>query len=259
MKKKLIGIIIICTFFQSFNVIAQPRGCDPWIVAIYKELYQRIPTVEECSIKNYNKGSWSSYDQLKELIKAYQKASVTLSPASVTGDPWITAIYKSLYQRLPNSWELNIYNYNGGSWKSYDELTSYIRDFQLNLQKNGIIIETAMLSVDKSLVAFKKDGVYIAANLLSNKNGSIIAAGGGNIVAAGGGNIVAAGGGNIVAAGGGNIVAAGGGNIVAAGGGNIVFKVGTGLAGAFHGSQYSLQSGAKLQVPASGKTSLVFK
>jgi len=246
--------------------MAQPAGCDPWIVSIYTELYQRKPNTEECNIKNYNNGSWSSYAQLKEYIKAYKSGPASLSPASVTGDPWITSIYKTVYNRQPNCWELNINNYNGGSWGSYDELTKYIRDFQNNLQKSGVTIETAMLSKDRSLVAFKKDGAYIAANILSNTNGSIIAGGAGNIIAGGAGNIIAGGAGNLIDLVSGKIIASGGGNaisntasIIAGGAGNIIFKVGSALASVSHGSQYSLQSGAKLQIAASGKTSLVFK
>lgn len=266
MKKILISILFMCSLLQCFTVSAQPAGCDPWIVAIYKELYQRNPSTEECNIKNYNNGSWSGYAQLKEYIKAYKSGPASLSAASVTGDPWITSIYRSIYQRQPNCWELNVNNYNGGSWGSYDELTKYIKDFQSNLQKNGITIETAMLSSEKSLVAFKKDGAYIAVNLLSNTNGSIIAGGAGNIIAGGAGNIIAGGAGNLITLISGKIIASGGGNIIAAanqiiagGAGNIMFKVGSALVGAFHGSQYSLQSGAKLQVAASGKSSLVFK
>jgi hypothetical protein len=208
--KKIPLLLLLSFLLLSNTVFAQ--SCDPWIVSIYKSEYKRSPTSQECNIKNYNNGSWSSYQQLTELIKTYQNSikpttTSTNITTSVTGDPWITAIYKELYSRQPNSWEYNIKNYNNGSWGSYQQLKNYVDQFQKSLKNNGITIETAILNNDHNLVVFKKGGVNIGVNLLSNKGGNVVAAGGANVIAAGGGNVVAAGGANVVAAGGGNVVA----------------------------------------------------
>lgn len=270
MTKIFSSVLVFAVLFVSSTASAQ--SCDPWIVSIYKTLYQKAPSSEECNIKNYNNGSWSSYQQLTDLIKNYQSKiksskSSTVINASITGDPWITAIYKELHNRQPNSWEYNIRNYNNGRWQSYQELKGYVNQFQKSLKDNGITIETAVLNNESNLVAFKKNGEPIAVNILSNKGGNVIAAGGGNVIAAGGGNVIAAGGGNVIAAGGGNVIAAGGGNVIAAGGGNVIaagggnltFQVDANLAGANFGSGYTVQSGAKLQIKTSGNGSLVIK
>lgn len=47
---------------------------DPWIFQAYVELYNRIPNAWELNTQNYNKGSWSSYANLKEYIKQYNSA-----------------------------------------------------------------------------------------------------------------------------------------------------------------------------------------
>jgi hypothetical protein len=259
-------LVFTCSAFAQGN-------CDPWITAIYKQLYNRQPTSSECNIQNYNKGSWSSYQQLTDYIKSYQGAGdgTQLSSSLVSGDPWIMEIYQKLYGRRPNSLELNIKLYNNGNWSSYEQLSGFIQQFQKSLTDNGLIIETALLNSSHNLVAIKKDGVYIAANILENKGGNVVAAGGANVVAAGGANVVSAGGANVVAAGGGNVVAAGGGNVIAAGGlnargyrvsnsgGQAQFQVSSSLLGASFGSGYAVQSGANLQIRTSGNGSLIFK
>lgn len=268
MKKLRISLLTVLVFFMSLSAIAQ--NCDPWIVSIYKQLYNRQPSSEECSIKNYNNGSWSSYQQLTGYVKNFQNSkSLQKSPATVSakvsGDPWITQVYKSKYNRMPNSWEFNIRNYNNGSWGSYDDLSNYITEFQNSLRNGNILIETAIIDQNKNLVVFKKNGISIGVNLLSNKDGQILAAGSANVVAAGGGNVVAAGGGNVVAAGGGNVVAAGGGNVIAAGGGNVVaagganFQIGAGIAGVNFAGPRSVMSVGALKVKTSGTGALIFK
>lgn len=122
------------------------------------------------------------------------------------GDPWIFQIYSELYGRKPNAWEINIYNYNKGSWNSYDQLKGLIKDYQKYLSDQGIEIRTGGYNGNVA-VGFFKNGKQVAVN--------VVAAGGGNVVAAGGANVVAAGGANVVAAGGANVVAAGGANFVA--------------------------------------------
>ena len=146
----------------------------------------------------------------KAQIKLWDPSNfprVQESLPSLSGDQWIFQAYKEMYgnKRQPNAWELNIKNYNNGSWKSYDELKQYIRNYQYILEQQGIEMKTAGYN-GNVLVAFYKNGKQVALN--------VVAAGGGNVVAAGGGNVVAAGGGNVVAAGGANVVAAGGGNII---------------------------------------------
>lgn len=272
MKKTKLIFIVSFLFFTGSSMA---QNCDPWIVSIYKSLYQRTPTAQECNIKNYNNGSWSSYQQLTDLIKSYQnktKSSSTSSvTASITGDQWITQIYKELYNRQPNSWEYNINNYNNGSWNSYQQLKDFIQQFQKSLRDNGISIETAILNNNHNLVVFKKNGTNVGVNLLSNQGGYVVAAGGANVIAAGGGNVVSAGGGNVVAAGGANVVAAGGGNVIAAGGGNMTgnyrvqntgeptFMISPDLGGANFSSGYSVQSGAKVQIKTSGNGSLIIR
>jgi hypothetical protein len=58
------------------------QNCDPWIVQIYKQLYNRTPSAEECNIRNYNNGSWNNYDQLVSYIKAYNSQKSTASTPS---------------------------------------------------------------------------------------------------------------------------------------------------------------------------------
>lgn len=113
------------------------------------------------------------------------------------GDPWIFKAYQELYFRKPNAWELNIYNYNQGSWNNYEELKTYITRFQSSLASNGISISTLVFNKSQTVALFNKGGKSIAVDLISNDGGSIVAQGGGNLVAQGGGNLVAQGGGNI--------------------------------------------------------------
>jgi hypothetical protein len=161
--------------------------------------------------------------------------------------------------------------YNNGSWSSYEQLTSYIQQFQKSLSDNGLVIETALLNERHNLVAIKKDGVYIAANIHDNKGGNVVAAGGANVVSAGGANVVSAGGANVVSAGGANVVSASGGNVISAGGmnarsyrlssaeGQPQFQVSSNILGANFGTGYSVQSGSNLQIKTSGNGSLIFK
>jgi len=265
---------ILTSSFVLFAGFAYAQdNCDPWITAIYKQVYNRQPSSEECNIKNYNNGSWSNYQQLTDYIKKYQnsRSGAKLSSSMVTGDPWIMEIYQKLYGRRPNSFELNIKMYNNGSWNSYDQLRGYIQQFQKSLSDEGIVIETGMIDEKYNLVAVKKDGEYIAAIMLENNGGNVVAGGGGNVIAAGGGNVIAAGGGNVIAAGGGNVIAAGGGNVIAAGGGNLRnyrvnstggqarFLISADLLGASFSSGYSVQSGSNLQIKTSGSGSIIFR
>lgn len=264
-------ILAITLMLFTAPVFAQ-SNCDPWIVDIYKQLYNRQPSAAECNIQNYNNGSWSNYQQLTDYIKSYQSATPaqTLSSSIVSGDPWIMQIYQQLYNRRPNSWELNIKNYNNGSWSSFEQLKEYIQQFQKSMNDNGVRIETALLNESINLVVLKKGDKTLAVNILQNKGGNVVAGGGANVIAAGGGNVVAAGGANVVAAGGANVIAAGGGNVIAAGGANlrnyrvsstqgVRIEVSAEILGAGFSSGYSVQSGANLQIKTSGNGSIVIK
>jgi hypothetical protein len=114
------------------------------------------------------------------------------------GDPWIFQVYSELYGRKPNAWELNIKNYNKGSWNSYDQLKGLVKDYQSYLAQQKIEIRTGGYN-GNVIVGFFRNGRQYAVN--------VVAAGGANVVAAGGANVVAAGGANVVAAGGANLVA----------------------------------------------------
>ena len=59
---------LIAGMFVLLGSSVFAQSCDPWIVSIYKQLYNRQPTAQECNIRNYNNGSWSSYQQLTDLI-----------------------------------------------------------------------------------------------------------------------------------------------------------------------------------------------
>ena len=241
-------------------------NCDPWIVQIYKQLYGRGPSAEECNIRNYNGGSWSSYEQLTGLVKNYVTSkgggnnTTPNNPVTVTlkGDPWIFQAYKEMYGRDPIAFELNKDLYNKGSWGSYEELKKYVREYNNAMKQLASQIQSANLTNGMSLVSFggqavnrvdvnggriiaaggekvlealKKAGFSIDAsgNVVSAGGANAVAAGGANVVAAGGGNVVSAGGANVVAAGGANVVSAGGANVVSAGGANVVAAGGMNL------------------------------
>ena len=53
----------------------------------------------------------------------------------LSGDPFIIRLYQKLYSRYPNAWELNVQNYNKGSWSNYGTLKRYISEYQDNLKK----------------------------------------------------------------------------------------------------------------------------
>ena len=49
------------------------------------------------------------------LIAFFFSLSVAkLNTQQLKGDPWIFQVYKELWGRQPNSWELNMRNYNNG-------------------------------------------------------------------------------------------------------------------------------------------------
>jgi len=118
--------------------------------------------------------------------------------AQLKGDSWIFSAYQELYHRQPNAWELNIHNYNNGSWNNYDELRRYVKMYQISLRNNNLTVSTTMLASGNLVALFNQNGISIAADLITNDGGSIIAQGGGNIVAQGGGNVISTNGSNFV-------------------------------------------------------------
>src|SRR3712207_735827 len=113
MKKNVFSVMLLSALAWGFKVNAQ--NCDPWIKQAYNQLYQRNPSADECNIRNYNNGSWNSYNELVGYIKNYNNKSQA-SASQLKGDTWIFNAYKELYGRQPNVWELNVQNYNLGSW-----------------------------------------------------------------------------------------------------------------------------------------------
>src|SRR6185436_2238015 len=87
--------------------------------------------------------------------------------AQLKGDPWIFQAYKALYNRQPTSWELNIQNYNNGSWNNYNELATYIVQYQSALSKFGISITTTSIGSGRDVVLFNQSGRSIAGNIIS--------------------------------------------------------------------------------------------
>lgn len=146
------------------------------------------------------------------------------------GDPWIFQVYQQLYHRQPTAWELNIYNYNNGSWNNYGELKNYIVQYQNAMRNYGFSVSTINLSNGKIAVLFNQNGITMAADLITNDGGTLVAQGGGNLVAQGGGNIVAQGGGNLAS-----------------------------LPGVSFGSRYTLQSNGTKVVPTSGRGALIIR
>ena len=72
MKKVFLALLLII----GCNFIANAQTGDPWIKKIYNVLYMRDPTAFEYNSQNYNGGTWQSYDELQEYIKAYMTAMV---------------------------------------------------------------------------------------------------------------------------------------------------------------------------------------
>lgn len=225
MKQKASLILALLLVLGSF---VRAQNCDPWIVQAYKEYYQRTPSATECNIKNYNNGSWNSYEELKGYIRKY------------AGDPFIYQAYNELYGRRPNEWELYAQLYNKGSWSDYASLKRYVQEYQQSIGRSGLLTKTAPYNGNVA-VGFFINGQQVAVN----------------VVSPGGGNVVSAGGANAVAAGGANVVSAGGANVVSPGGGNIIIN--NSMAGVRIGEKYTAQSAGTKVIPASGSGALIIK
>lgn len=192
MRTKQVLILVVTAFFFSATMKAQT--CDPWISRAYKQMYGRTPSSAECNIRNYNNGSWGSYAELVGYIAGHNRHK---SGNFLKGDPWIFQAYVELYNNIPNAWEVNIQNYNNGSWSSYAELKNYIKQYQTAMSKNGIKTKTGTLNNHTAVVFTDNSNNLLAVDLVKLDGGQVISAGGGNVISAGGGNVISAGGGNL--------------------------------------------------------------
>jgi hypothetical protein len=159
-----------------------------------------------------------------------------------TGDPWITKIYNDTWGRNPTAFEYNITNYNNGHWNNYSELMKYVYEFRKNLSNAGISFKYSQkTSGNKLVMGIFQNGIQIAADLISNDGGSIVAQGGGNIISNDGGSIVSPNGGTLISNDGGSIA---------------VFK---NTKGAAFGSAYTLASSDTKVVKTSSGGALIIR
>ena len=228
---KRISKLLLLLTAVLFSTFSKAQNCDPWIVKAYKQLYGRGPSAAECSIKNYNSGTWGSYPELVGHIAGYNRNK----PGNhLKGDPWIFRAYTELYGRNPSAWEVNIQNYNNGAWGSYDQLKSYIQQYQNSLSQNNVrIVVGSTPNGSTAAVITDNNSKPIAATIISRDGGSVISAGGGNVISAGGGNVVSAGGLNL--------------------------QIQQNTAGISFGSDRTIQSAGTRVIPTAGKTKLVIR
>jgi hypothetical protein len=162
------------------------QSVDPWITKAYNEIYKRTPSTAEANIKNYNNGTWSSFPELVSYIVAYNNKK---AGAHIKGDPWVFQAYYEMYNRTPIEWELNIKNYNNGSWSNYDELKKFITEYQNALVINRLKVVMAKVKAATAFAemaaVFIQDGKVIAADLIGNDAGSILVVGGQALAAKG--------------------------------------------------------------------------
>jgi hypothetical protein len=97
-------------------------------------------------------------------------------------DPWIIQAYNELYKRQPSTWELNINNYNLGSWNNYPELKGYIQQYQKSLQNNGYTVSLKPLANNQSQVTFLQNGTAVAVGLIGNDAGSLVGNDGASLI-----------------------------------------------------------------------------
>lgn len=92
----------------------------------------------------------------------------------LTGDPWIFQMYKELYNRQPSAWELNIKNYNLGSWNNYGELKTYVQQYQNSMTSKKLTVTVKSIDNKKSAAIFHQNGVPAAGSFINNDSGSLI-------------------------------------------------------------------------------------
>jgi hypothetical protein len=111
------------------------------------------------------------------------------------GDPYILKAYQELYKRQPNAWELNIFNYNNGSWASYDYIKKYIQDFQTYMQRQNVKFAFGTTkNKAQVVVGLIVNNQLIAADVISIGGGAIVAQGGSSVLAQGGAKVAIKGG-----------------------------------------------------------------
>lgn len=159
--------------------------------------------------------------------------NISVKAQTLNGDPWIFQVYKEVYNRQPSGWELNIKNYNSGSWASYADLKKYVLEYQASIKKSGLSIVSKKIDDNRILTGFVKDGKLLAANIISPQGGNVVASGGANVVAAGGGNVVASGGLNL--------------------------QITSNTAGVSFGGKYAVQSAGTTVIPVSGKGAIIIR
>ena len=80
-----VGFVAALSFTTTQTAAAQCR--DPWINNAYKDVAGRSPVGEyeggECNIKLYNNGSWSSYDELKGLVRELKDSGTKIGYAAL--------------------------------------------------------------------------------------------------------------------------------------------------------------------------------
>lgn len=162
-----------------------------------------------------------------------------LNAQQLKGDPWIFQVYNELYGRQPNAWELNIRNYNSGSWNNYGELKDYVKQYQYGLALQHIYVSTVTLQSGNTAAFFNQNYKSIAVDLITNDGGSIIAQGGGNIIAQGGGNIMTNAGGNVISPNGSTLSSL--------------------IKGVSFGGRYQVLEAGSTLIPTSGKGALIIR
>ena len=132
-QKITLGIVVTSSIFGVVEYAkAQYTGScnDVWVTNAIKEEYGRNPRGVgrrgECNILLYGNGRWSSYNDLKNKVRA---ARYRYDDGECR-DPWIRSAFRQKLLRDPNGYgevgECDMYRYNNGSWGSFDELMYYI-------------------------------------------------------------------------------------------------------------------------------------
>ena len=92
---------------------------------------------------------------------------LTTSVKAQRVDPWIVQAYQELYKRYPTTEETNIYNYNNGSWNSYEQLKGYIQNYI-----NNKIINTPTTYAPTPVTGTINGGRYDGRNALALLEGN---------------------------------------------------------------------------------------
>jgi len=116
---------------------------------------------------------------------------VTNAPyQKITGNPFTINAYKELYGRSPNMWEQNLFNYNNGSWSSYDNFKTYVFQFQNSINSYNIKFAFGPArNKDQVIVGFIVNKQLIAADVILKVSGYIVSSGGSSVIAAGGNTV----------------------------------------------------------------------